>query len=244
MKEKARDLMVRDKFIASQRSCDLRRHLDGAAPETSILDIVDSCRIWESHREPADIEHSGQSLKRRQRILPRPYPKISNSPPRKVDHNMADRELLIRTVREHRGTDINDERDHGQCFSCEFLGHWVNHCTQLNRSFPYIAPGWSVDLRDGEYRASKLTEDGHDSTRGKEGWFGREGQPPRPSVTITRLTQVGAVVWLGINRKITIMDPDGSRMCRASQFWGALLRDRAVQSCAAVVDGDSELDGA
>ena len=38
MKEKARDLMVRDKFIASQQSCDLRRHLDGAASETSILD--------------------------------------------------------------------------------------------------------------------------------------------------------------------------------------------------------------
>ena len=140
----------------------LDRHLDGSAPETSILDIVDSCRIWESHREAADIEHSGQRLKRRQRILPRPYPKISNSgsgvgglgpatniPPRKVDHNMADRELLIRTVRECRGTDMNDERDRGQCFSCEFLGHWVNRCTQLNRSFPYIAPGWSVNLRDG-----------------------------------------------------------------------------------------------
>ena len=51
MKEKARDLMVRNKFIASQQSCDLRRHLDSAAPETLIWDIVDSCRIWESHAE-------------------------------------------------------------------------------------------------------------------------------------------------------------------------------------------------
>ena len=100
----------------------------------------------------------------------------------------------------------------------------MNRCTQLNRSFPYLTPGWSVELRDGEYCASKLTVDGHDSTRGKEGWFGLEGQPPRPSVTITRLTQVGAVVWFGIDQKMTIMDPDGSRMCRASQFWGALLR--------------------
>ena len=49
MKEKARDLMVCNKFIAAQQSCDLRRHLDGAAPEASIVDIVDSCRIWESH---------------------------------------------------------------------------------------------------------------------------------------------------------------------------------------------------
>ena len=45
MKEKARDLMVRNKFIAAQQSCDLRRHLDGVAPKTSIGDIVDSCRI-------------------------------------------------------------------------------------------------------------------------------------------------------------------------------------------------------
>ena len=145
-KEKARDLMVRDNFIASQRSCDLRRHLDGAAPETSIWDIVDSCCIWESHGEPADIEDSVRSLKHRQRILPRPSPTISNSgsgvgglgpavnsPPRRVDHNMAGRELLIRTVlkvvRERRGTDMNDERDRGQCFSCGFLGHGVNRCT-------------------------------------------------------------------------------------------------------------------
>ena len=34
MKEKARGLMVRNKFIASQLSCDLCGHLDGAAPET------------------------------------------------------------------------------------------------------------------------------------------------------------------------------------------------------------------
>ena len=55
MKEKARDLMVRNKFIAAQQSCDLRRHLDSAAPETSIGDIVDSFRIWESHAEPIAI---------------------------------------------------------------------------------------------------------------------------------------------------------------------------------------------
>ena len=118
---------------------------------------------------------------------------------------------------------MNDEGDHGQCFSSGFLGHGVNRCTWLDRSFPYITPGWSVNLRDGEYRASKLTGEVHIPTRGKEGWFGREGQPPGLSVTITRLTQVGVVVRLGNDRKKTLMDPDGPRMCRASQFWGALL---------------------
>ena len=35
----------------------LRRHLDGAAREASIGDIVDSCRIWESHAEPIAIDN-------------------------------------------------------------------------------------------------------------------------------------------------------------------------------------------
>ena len=241
MTEKGRDLMVRDKFIASQRSCNLRRHLDGAAPETSILDITESCRVWESHGEPADIEDRSHNLSWRQQILPIPARTISKSKsgvgnlrpatiglPRRTDHNMADRELLIRTVlevvRECRETDMNDEGDRGQCFSCGFLGHGVNRCTWLDRSFPYITPGLSVNLRDGEYRASKLTGEVHIPTREKEGWFGREGQPPGPSVTITRLTQLGVVFRLGNDRDKTLMDPDGPRMCRASQFWGALLR--------------------
>ena len=49
MGECARDLMVRNKFIAAQQSSELRRHLDGASVDASIGDIVDSCRVWESH---------------------------------------------------------------------------------------------------------------------------------------------------------------------------------------------------
>ena len=51
MGESARDLMIRNKFIAAQQSGKLRRHLDGAAADASIGDIVDSCRVWESHTE-------------------------------------------------------------------------------------------------------------------------------------------------------------------------------------------------
>ena len=40
MKEKARDLMVRNKFIASQQSCDLRRHLDSAALILILLNVL------------------------------------------------------------------------------------------------------------------------------------------------------------------------------------------------------------
>ena len=43
--------LVWDKFIAGQRQCALRRHLDSAGPDTPISSFVDKCRVWESHEE-------------------------------------------------------------------------------------------------------------------------------------------------------------------------------------------------
>ena len=51
MGKRARDSMIRDGFIAAQRNCGLRRHLDGVSSDTPIRDIVDRCRVWESHSE-------------------------------------------------------------------------------------------------------------------------------------------------------------------------------------------------
>ena len=51
MKKQARDTMIRDKFIAGQEQCALRRQLDGLTQDTPIGEIVDSCRVWESHSE-------------------------------------------------------------------------------------------------------------------------------------------------------------------------------------------------
>ena len=51
MGKRARDSMIRDRFIAAQRSCGLRQHLDGVSSDTPIWDIVDRCRVWESHSE-------------------------------------------------------------------------------------------------------------------------------------------------------------------------------------------------
>ena len=48
MKEQARDTMIRDKFIAGQGQCALRL---GFAQDTPIGEIVDSCRVWESHSD-------------------------------------------------------------------------------------------------------------------------------------------------------------------------------------------------
>ena len=68
MKEQARDIMIRDKFIAGQGQCTLRRQLDGFAQGTPIGEIVDSCRVWESnsksnriHREHYESEVGSQS---------------------------------------------------------------------------------------------------------------------------------------------------------------------------------------
>ena len=44
--------MVRDRFIDGQADRSLRRHLDSLKPNTLMIEMVDSCRIWERHCEP------------------------------------------------------------------------------------------------------------------------------------------------------------------------------------------------
>ena len=44
--------MVRDRFIHGQADCALRRHLESLGPNTPMIEMVDSCRIWERHCEP------------------------------------------------------------------------------------------------------------------------------------------------------------------------------------------------
>ena len=112
MKEKARDLMVRNKFIAAQQSCDLRQHLDSAAPETSIGDIVDSCRIWESHAEPVAIDNWCQDPVYSQPTLLMPPPATGISA--RLRYKVGSMDQRIRTVTtgcdssgvSHKGKDI------------------------------------------------------------------------------------------------------------------------------------------
>ena len=51
MGQAARLRLIRDRFIAGHSNCDL--HLDSVSPETPIRDVVDRCRVWESHANPA-----------------------------------------------------------------------------------------------------------------------------------------------------------------------------------------------
>ena len=276
--EKARALMIRNTFIAAQRSCELRRHLDGAAEEASIGNIVDSCRIWESHAEtvfvgsvrqdPDDSQSMSEAT-----VLDKSLPATFGStrlhhdvgqPPR-VTRSSADRELIqnvleavracrttipqrlqerelefmlrdalpVGSITEEKTSPLvlqpvggggggaipltNDQWKRGPCCSCGLQGHRVNRCSQMDVSFPYLLPGWSVDVRNGQCRASRIHGDGRDCQTGKEGWFGQEGQPPRPSMIMTHLTPRGGSVLLrdalrlGDNRRWhpwSLMDPE------------------------------------
>ena len=53
MGQTARLRLVRDRFIAGHNNYKLRRHLDSVPLETPLRDVVDLCRVWESHADPA-----------------------------------------------------------------------------------------------------------------------------------------------------------------------------------------------
>ena len=52
MGQMARLRLIRDRFIAGHSSCELRRYLVSVPPKTPIRDVVDRCRVWESHADP------------------------------------------------------------------------------------------------------------------------------------------------------------------------------------------------
>ena len=47
----ARLWLIWDQFVAGHENCALWRHLDSVPRETPIRDIVDRCRVWESHTD-------------------------------------------------------------------------------------------------------------------------------------------------------------------------------------------------
>ena len=59
MGQTARLCITRDRFIAGHVSCELCRNLDSVSPETPIWDIVDRCRVWESHAD-SDVRRVGK----------------------------------------------------------------------------------------------------------------------------------------------------------------------------------------
>ena len=58
---------IRDWFIAGHGNCDLSRYLDCVPSDTPLRDIVDRCRVWESHADP--------EVRRTSKLMPEPpYP--------------------------------------------------------------------------------------------------------------------------------------------------------------------------
>ena len=55
MGQTARLRLIQDRFIAGYSCCELRRYLDSVPPETPIRDVVDRCRVWESHADPETL---------------------------------------------------------------------------------------------------------------------------------------------------------------------------------------------
>ena len=60
--------LVRDRFIDGQAECALRRHLDSLGPNTPMTDIVDCCRVWESHSE-VEIQPQTSADRRPVRVI-------------------------------------------------------------------------------------------------------------------------------------------------------------------------------
>ena len=84
-------------------------------------------------------------------------------------------------------------------------------CSQVDTSFPFLPPGWSVNVRNGQYQATQTDGTRLGSTPGNEGWSGQEGQPPGPSGIEVRLTPAGELLVRGdAGRLVSSIFPPGS----------------------------------
>ena len=147
MKEQARDTMIRDKFIAGQRQCALRWQLDGFAQDTPIGEIVDSCRMWESHSDPDRIatgncesdvgNQPGDSrTQERRKSVENVQPKVVDTERQEsVVGNKEDPsviEVLVnQLLQATQGEILRKDRPpvmRPVCFSCGDSGHRINRC--------------------------------------------------------------------------------------------------------------------
>ena len=69
MGQTARLRLIRDRFIGSHGNCDLRRYLDCVPPDTPLRDIVDRCRVWESHGRSRHRESVNRCRNRSTRLM-------------------------------------------------------------------------------------------------------------------------------------------------------------------------------
>ena len=76
MGQNARTRIIRDRFIAGHSNSNLRRHLDSVLPETPIRDIVDRCRVLETHADTNDQRVVKPTLERAQPVYAVSEPRL------------------------------------------------------------------------------------------------------------------------------------------------------------------------
>ena len=160
MGQTARLHLIRDRFIAGHSNCDLRRHLDSVSPETPIRDVVDRCRVWESHAfgkvmptwpEVSNIEKLIQKLVRETQSRPPavigpPVPTTLEQILRSFLNGQCQRQRPPPRQRPTRRdwTDV-------VCFSCGKSGHTATRCPSLNEAFPFLQPDWRTEKTSGGF---------------------------------------------------------------------------------------------
>ena len=258
MNEQARDTMIRDKYIAGQRQCALRRQLDGFAQDTPIGEIVDSCRVWESHSDPdriatvnceSDVGNQPGDSRTRERMK-----SVANIQPKVVDTERQEPvvgnkedpsviEVLVnQLLQSTQGEILRKDRPTAMgpvCFSCGDGGHRINRCPQVNADFLFLPVGWSVNMDNGQYRATRMNKTLAE-VPGNEEWSEREGQPLGPPEIKAPLTQVGVSAELsngnpidGYRRKI-VSGATGRPIVRSfrpwkrGRGWSEIQRDHPV----------------
>ena len=263
MNEQARDIMIRGKFIAGQKQCALCRQLDGFAPDTPIGESVDSCRVWESHSDPEMVsdgshdpyvEHQSCDFRTREHMKPvaNVQSNISvtdeQSPVFEIGDDRSAIELLINRLLQPTQNEIQSEDRINQptgvgpvCFSCGGEGHGINRCSRVNTAFPFLPSGWSVNMNNGQYRATQIGKITSTGFAGNKEWSGREGQPPGPSEIKAPLTLVGGFVGRssgspsGRCRRDETRAATGRQIVRNSRSWerrriqSGIQRNRTVR---------------
>ena len=176
MNEQARDIMIRDKFIAGQRQCALCRQLDGFAQDSPIGEIVDSCRVWESHSDP--------DLKPLVNVQSNIVATNEQNPVVGIGEDHSVIELLVNQLLQPTQNKIPSEDRVIRptavgpvCSSCGCEGHGINRCSRMNSAFPFLPSGWSVHMNNGQYRATRIGKTSTDSPGNEEWSDGRVSLP-------------------------------------------------------------------
>ena len=215
MREQARDTMIRDKFIVGQEQCALRRQLDGFAQGTPIGEIVDSCRVWESHSDLNWIAKTGYD---------------SENGDQSGDARTRTRKKVGGMMEEWE-PEIEEQRSVQEL--CAMLWQYVEPVAEPPTGINMVnlehvrtgggGGGDGVPVRDhGETRGSRKWR----RRTGNEQRFGRVGQPLGPLRIKAPLTLGGVPSRLkkgcplGRRRKMMGVAAEGRWMIRNSQSWG------------------------